>query len=237
MFNNANIPSLADIAAVTKDNDGGFGGNNGWWILIILFALFGGWGAGWGGGGYGGGGAVCNPGGGCATPADVQAAVNQQTLYTKLDGQTYGIADLGYALNTQFASAELSRANQQAALVAQLTANATANQQAFAQTRYDIATDTNSITTAINQAAQNIMQNDNANYRQLHDENVAMQLENLRTQINQKDAQIFNLELRASQQEQNNYIVGQLKACPVPAYIVANPYVSTNTCGCGGCGC
>lgn len=47
MMNNTS-PSLADIAAVAKDNDG-FGGNNGWWILIILFAIFGGWGNGWNG--------------------------------------------------------------------------------------------------------------------------------------------------------------------------------------------
>lgn len=48
MFNDGGL-SVADIAAVTRDNDNnGFGGNNGWWLLIILFALFG-----WGGNGYG----------------------------------------------------------------------------------------------------------------------------------------------------------------------------------------
>lgn len=47
MFGNEGL-SVADIAAVTKDNNDGFGGNNGWWLLIILFALFG-----WGGNGYG----------------------------------------------------------------------------------------------------------------------------------------------------------------------------------------
>ena len=51
MFNGSGL-SVADIAAVTRDNDNdGFGGNNGWWLLIILFALFG-----WGGNGYGWGG-------------------------------------------------------------------------------------------------------------------------------------------------------------------------------------
>lgn len=212
MFNNGMAtPSLSDIAAVT--NNDGFGGNNGWWILIILFALFGGWGNGWGGNA----GAVCNAGGGCATPADVQATVNQQTLYTKLDGQTYGIADLGYALNTQFAQAELSRANQQAALTAQLS-----------QVHYDAATNASLVTNAINQAAQQIMQNDNANYRQLHDENVAIQMEALKSQLSQRDTEIFNLQLKASQQEQNTYLLNQLKTCPVPAYVVPNPY-----CNCG----
>lgn len=50
MFNMGSAPSLADIAAVTKDGNGdGWGNGNGWWVLIILFAIFGGWGNGWGG--------------------------------------------------------------------------------------------------------------------------------------------------------------------------------------------
>ena len=35
----------------------------------------------------------------CATQADVRAAVDQQTLISKLDQQTYGLADSTYALN------------------------------------------------------------------------------------------------------------------------------------------
>lgn len=226
MFNGNNAPSLADIAAVTDKNDG-FGGGNGWWILVILFAIFGGWGGNWGG--YAGG------NGNCATQADVRSAVDQQTLLTKIDGQTYGIADLGYALNTNFSNAELSRANQQAALIAQMTANATASQQGISQVRFDMATDTNAITSAINQAAQNIMQNDNANYRQLHDENVAIQMEALKTQLAQKDAELFRLSLKASQDEQSAYITNTLQKCPVPAYVVPNPYVSTGCCNNGCC--
>ena len=61
---------------------------------------------GWGGRGYGfGGGFGGNGGGGscgcspCATQADVRAAVDQQTLISKLDQQTYGLADTFTALN------------------------------------------------------------------------------------------------------------------------------------------
>ena len=61
---------------------------------------------GWGGRGYGfGGGFGGNGGGGscgcspCATQADVRAAVDQQTLVSKLDQQTYGLADTFTALN------------------------------------------------------------------------------------------------------------------------------------------
>lgn len=108
----------ADIAAVTGGggNNNGWGGNFGEWILIFLLASMFGWGGmGMGGGmmggmgmmwpwlmmnGFGGfGGRDCGCGGGCATQADVRAAVDQQTLISKLDQQTYGLADSTYALN------------------------------------------------------------------------------------------------------------------------------------------
>ena len=74
-------------------NNGMFGND---WAWIVLFILFGGWGRGFGGqGGMMGGGC----GAPCATQADVRAAVDQQTLISKLDQQTYGLADSTYALN------------------------------------------------------------------------------------------------------------------------------------------
>lgn len=94
--------SLADIAAATgggNNNRSGDGmwGNDGWWIILLF--LFAGWGGRGFGGGFGG-----NGGGGyyapCATQADVREAVDQQTLISKLDNQTYGLADSTYALNT-----------------------------------------------------------------------------------------------------------------------------------------
>lgn len=112
MFNSTNCGySLSDIAAVSGNNrNGGFGdgfGEGGWWIILLF--LFAGWGGrGFGGyGGYGDGGAsgtnvvYANPyfTGACATKDDVRAAVDQQTLISKLDNQTYGLADSTYALN------------------------------------------------------------------------------------------------------------------------------------------
>lgn len=50
------------------------------------------------------------------------------------------------------------------------------------------------------------------------------------------------LRLAASQQAQNNYLVNQLRPCPIPAYITCNPYSASygfglnnfnNGCGCG----
>lgn len=98
--------SLADIAAATggnnnRNNDGMFG-QDGWWIILLF--LFAGWGGrgfgnGFGGNGGGYGNAPAFYGEPCATKDDVRAAVDQQTLISKLDNQTYGLADSTYALS------------------------------------------------------------------------------------------------------------------------------------------
>ena len=91
----------ADIAAVcgnnNRNNDGMFG--NDWaWIVILLLFGWGGRGFGGFGGGFGGGyGSAC--GAPCATQADVRSAVDQQTLISKIDQQTYGMADSFNSLN------------------------------------------------------------------------------------------------------------------------------------------
>ena len=51
------------------------------------------------------------------------------------------------------------------------------------------------------------------------------------------------LRLAASQSNQNQYLINQLRPCPVPAYLTCNPYSASwgignyngNSCGCG-CG-
>jgi hypothetical protein len=81
MFKNAGY-NLSDIAAVTRNGGGngdGMFGDNGWWIILLF--LF----AGWGRGGLGSFGDGGNCGVPCATQADVRAAVDQQTLISKLD--------------------------------------------------------------------------------------------------------------------------------------------------------
>lgn len=106
MFNHSTSGySLSDIAAVTGAN--GNGRNNGmfgddWaWIIILLLCGWGngGWGNGAFGGGYRGGDNTHYVGYPCATTLDVRDAVDQQTLISKLDNQTYGLADSTYALN------------------------------------------------------------------------------------------------------------------------------------------
>ena len=83
--------------AVGRDSNGGYNNGNGMfgndWAWIIILLLFG-----WGRNGNWSGG-NCGSNATCATPADVNAAVDQQTLISKIDQQTYGIADTFTALN------------------------------------------------------------------------------------------------------------------------------------------
>ncbi len=238
MFN-SNMPSLSDIAAVTGNrNDGGWGDGNGWWVLIILFAIFGGWGGnnGWGNNGNGGYAATA------ATQADIQRGFDTSAVINKLNGLENGLCDGFYSMNTavmsgtntlQNAIQQASTANlqntytlQQAiqqdtvanmqntnSISRQLADCCCENRAAIAQVRYDNATNTCAITTAINQLGQTIIQNDNANYRALHDELVAIQMANKDAKIAELTAMNNALNLAASQQAQNAYLVEQMKRC------------------------
>lgn len=244
-------PSLADIAAVTRNNDGngnnsGWGDGNGWWVLIILFAIFGGWGNngyGTNGGGSNGGATVVYE-----TGAGMQRGFDTSQIITKLDGINSGICSLGYdqlaqmnginsnIMQTGFGlqqglnAMNIAQMQNTNALSTQLANCCCENRQGQADIKYAMATDTCAITTAVNQAAQNIMQNSNANYRQLHDENVQIQMQAMRDQLAAKDQLITSLNLAASQANQNNFIDSKIDAlydklspCPSPAYVVPNP--------------
>jgi hypothetical protein len=228
-----NMLTPADIAAVTggnRNNDGMFGGENGWWI-ILLFLILGGRGFGFGGGGYGGGNM-----GVCATPADVNAAVDRQTFIGKLDGITNGITDATYALNNAitggFAAAELSRSNM-----------AMDNYKCCCETQRLIERGFCDTNNTIHTTARDIIENANANSRAILDFLVKDKIDTL-TAENQ------TLKFAASQSAQNAFITANQEAqtaelirrlgrdVPVPAYVVPNPnccyqYNVQPTCGCG----
>lgn len=93
------------------------------------------------------------------------------------------------------------------------------------------------ITTAIANAARDIADNQNANYRALHDEIVANRMEDKNAQIAQLQSQVQALNLAQSQANQNSYLLQQLRPCPIPAYTVPNPcaapcYSTYQSCGC-----
>jgi hypothetical protein len=84
----------------------------------------------------------------------------------------------------------------------------------------------------INNASRDIIDNQNANYRGIMDFMVQSKLDALRSE---NEA----LRLSASQAKQNQYLIDQLRPCPVPAYNVPAPFYygyGNNNRGCG-CGC
>ena len=204
----------------------GFGGENGWWVILFIILLFG-----WGRNGYGNNnGSVMD---GYVLTSDFA------TVERKLDAVNNGICDSTFALNNSinggFATAELSRANQQAALMQQLTSMQMQNQEcccenraAIAQVRYDMATQACDTRNTVQTAARDIVENANANSRAILD---------FLTQSKLQDLQSANQELRlaASQAAQNNYLISQLRPTPIPSYPSCNPWASGSYTGCCGC--
>lgn len=224
MFNGKGY-NLSDIAAVTGNRNGdGMFGDNGWWIILLF--LF----AGWGRGGLGGfGGEVEAP---CATQADVRAAVDQQTLISKLDQQTYGLADSTYALNNSIMSGfhgvdnaicTLGYQNQQGlnSLSHQVSDCCCETQRlierGFCDTNYNMATNAANTQRAICDSTRDIIDSNNAGVRSILDFLTQDKIATLQ-------AENQGLRLAASQAKQNAYLVNELRPCPVPAYTVPNPY-------------
>lgn len=229
----------ADIAAVTGNNNA-WGGEGGWFWIVILFLFA------WGRGGYGFGG-----NGGVQDNYVLTSDFAQ--VERKLDGLANGLCDGFYAqaqlvngTNMQmangFAQAELSRANQQAALVQQLFGIQTAQQQccceqrgAIAGVNYNMATQAAATQRVIENGTRDIIENQNGNARAILDALTAQRIEAKDDKIAEQAQIISGLQLAASQAAQNQYLINQLRPAPVPAFPVSAPYQFG---GCGtGCGC
>ena len=265
MVDNSN--DFATGYAVGRDSNGGYGngngmfGNNDWaWIIILLLFGYNGRGFGGFGGGFGGGsGCGYTP---CATQADVRAAVDQQTLISKLDQQTYGLADSTYALNNtingNFRTLDGAICN----LGYQALQNTNALQSQLAECCCETRTAISGVNTGIERTGWNIS-------KQISDSCCSLEKMNMQ---NRFDAQAYNcntlsaidkvgdriidylanektqalrdenfaLRLAASQAQQNEALLNKLSPCPSPAYVVPNPnccynanVTYSNACGCG----
>lgn len=253
MFGGSYAPSVADIAAIDGNRNNGYDGfGGGWWAWIILLALFGGFGNrgfGWGNG-FNGCNSCCTP----ATCAEVQNGFNNANVQSMLNGIENGICSLGYdqlnqmnginqnVMQTGFGLQQainnmgVAQMQDTNALSRQLADCCCENREAISNVRFDLSTGFCNVSNAINQAAQTIVQNDNANFRALHDELVAYRMQDKDETIAELRSQVSALNLGISQRNQNDYLVGQLRPCPIPAYNVPNPYAYYNGCGCNsGC--
>jgi hypothetical protein len=225
--------SLSDIAAVSGNrNNGMFGGDGDWGAWIILFLLFGMFGRG-GWGGFGGGNECGAP---CATQADVRAAVDQQTLISKLDQQTYGLADSTYALNNAINGGFHS-------VERQLADCCCTTQRAIDGVNFNMAKGFCDLGNVMNTNTRDILENQNSNTRAILD---FLTNDKIATLTAENQA----LKLTASQANQNAVLMAAMDAnkaeilrrtgadCPTAAYIVQPPtpvHFPYNNCGCG-CG-
>ena len=115
------------------------------------------------------------------------------------------------------------------------------------QINYNLAMNSNSIQNAMCNNTRDIIESQNNGTRAILDAITANRIEDKNAQIQAQQNEINRLQLAASQQAQNAYLVDQLgQKCPQPSYLVCNPngplnYAVTSAgCGCGynnGCGC
>lgn len=274
---NGGIPAVMNVTptgtAYNSGNCGGWGGDWGAWIILFLiFGMFG-----WGGmGGFGGGWGGNNAGlQGALTRADLCSEFNFNGLENAVRGIQQGICDSTFALNNSvnglgmnvmqgFSQAELSRANQQAALMQQLCNLGYQQKDCCCETqrsidgvKFTIAQEDCATRNLMQSNTRDLIENQNANARAVLDALTAQRLESKDERIAAQAAQIQALQLAASQANQNAAIGAMISAseatilrrtgaeCPTPAYVVQPPTpvnFPVNVCGQfngwnNGCGC
>lgn len=228
-------PMLTMPVQPTNSGGFGFGGDGAWWLIVLFLFAF----CGWGGDGWG------NNAGNSGGVVDGYVLTSDfANVERKIDSVNQGLCDGFYqqaqlvngtnmAMANGFAQAELSRSNQQAALMQQLNAMqmqaancCCENRAAIAQVRYDMAAQACDTRNTVQNATRDIIDNANSNSRAILD---------FLTQSKLSDLQAENqgLKLAASQAAQNSYLVSQLRPSPIPAYTVQNPYCCNQFAGCG----
>lgn len=246
--------------------DGFFGGSNGWWIILLfLFAFGGGWGGnGWGNNGNAGATTIYGLDNLSSTRdgfydlntgmlngfANTTAAVNAGTAAIQSDicqlglqscqntnsiTQAINASTMAGMQNTFGISQQLSGMQ-----AAQQLANCQTDQgvtNGFAQLNYNLATEACADRAAVTTGVRDVIDNANANTRQILDFLVQDRITALTTENQALKGQI-------SQSEQNAYLLSRLAPTASPAYLVANPYTGVygypnynygwgNSCGCG----
>ena len=138
------------------------------------------------------------------------------------------ITNLGYQLQSGINDVNVNNMQNTYAIGSQITAlgNQMAScccdtrfqiERGFADTNYNLATQVNGIRQDICTQTRDIVENQNANTRAILDRLTNDKIADLQNE-NQ------TLKFAASQAAQNQYLVDQLRPCPIPAYNVPNPY-------------
>nr|DAT94094.1 MAG TPA: hypothetical protein [Caudoviricetes sp.]DAV43481.1 MAG TPA: hypothetical protein [Caudoviricetes sp.] len=244
------------VAPTNAGGNGGFGwGDNGalWLIVLFLFIFAGGWGNGFGNNGNGG---VVD---GYVLTSDFA------NVERKIDGVNDGLCNGFYqqaqlinntnmAMANGFGQAELSRANQQAALMQQLTAMQMQaaecccnTQRSIEGVRYDMAAQACDTRNTVQNATRDIIDAMNNGFRGVDQRLTAQEIAAKDAKIAEQNQRLFAADLAASQSAQTldmrNYVSAQFayyNPRPVPSFSVPAPYQYTgcgNQYNCNGCGC
>lgn len=249
-------PMMTMPVAPANNYGGGMGmwGDN--WIWIIVLFLFG-----WGRNGFGNG----NGGGvmdGYVLTSDFASVERKldsisngicDSTFALNNAITGGFATTAQAINSGFGNAELSRANQQAALMQQLNAMQMQaaecccnTQRGIEGVRYDMATQGCDTRNQLQTNTRDIIDAMNCGFRSIDQRLTAQELAAKDAKIAEQNQRLFAADLAASQSAQTldmrNYVSAQFayyNPRPVPSFSVPAPYQYTG-CGCGcnqGCGC
>ena len=264
------------VMPVAPAYQGGYGYGNGcgsmwggdwasWIILFLIFGMFG-----WGGyGNFGGGfGGANGPGfQGYATRSDINEgfALNnlqggQRDILGAVTDGFHGVdnavCQLGYNTQQGFNATEMSRAQQQAAMMQQLSAMQFANQQcccdelaAIKDVKYTIAQEECTTRNLMQSNTRDIIDNQNSGINAIMGKLSQMEYNGLNDKYQAALAENQALKFQASQTAQNAFITANQEAqtaellrrlgrdCPVPAYWVNPPTPVPVPCGtCNTCG-
>ena len=280
--------ALLNNCGRNNSNDGFGDGNAWWIVLFLIFALggwgrgFGGFGGGYGSGFGGSTGGVTDgyvlasdfaqvdrkldsiSNGICDSTFALNNTMTngfanvQNTLCQGFSGVNNAITTNGYETRLGVQGLSASLANCCCDLKTQIADCCCTTQRGIDGINYNMAMNTNTLQNAMCLNTRDIIDNQNANYRALHDEIVANRIEDKNAQIAQQQNEINALRLQASQANQNAVLQAAMDAntaeiirrtgndCPIPSYIVPNPnccynynvtgFGYNNGCGCN-CGC
>lgn len=103
-------------------------------------------------------------------------------------------------------------------------------EKGFSDTNYNLATQECQTRQTIQNTGRDIIDNQNCNTRSILDFLVQDKISSLQAE-NQA------LKFAASQTAQNQYLVNELRPCPIPAYITCNPWASNYGVGYNSCNC
>ena len=250
--------SLATGYMIGADRNNGYGNGmfGGDWAWILIFALLFGWGRGGFGGGFGGFGGFGEGSfvggydiGKLATTNDVAVGFAQNATLSSLNDLKLGQAGIQQTLCQGFNGVNTSILTSTNAVQSQLAGCCCDLARSIDGVNYNMATNTCTITNAINNSTRDIIDNQNANYRAIHDELVANKIEAKNERIAELQQQVNALNLAQSQANQNAYLTATMDANqaelirrlgrdPIAAYVVPNPNCCYNTYNtCNSCGC